>query len=279
MNQWTPNAKLYDFGRPFPADKISALFDDDNLLVSRSNLRVLEPGCGTGRVLIPLARARSDWTFLGFDSSAEAVKVCRNKATDLALTNVEVAEGSLENFVSADQFDGIIHSSLLHAVATWRDALLILVKLLKPDGVVCLIGDYGDIYDEALGRQAAAGVDPNLARFWALYREIRSEVDAPNLEQSQVGCRWDLESTEIADWLLANDFQEISRSSVEWNQDFRVQDLVTIVEERCYSSMFTMDPRHYTSLLTQLKTRLPSLELSNTSVSRHQAVARFFTKS
>jgi SAM-dependent methyltransferase len=277
MKSWTPQPEMYDFGRPFPEPRVQELFKGLGARFQRGNLKVFEPGCGTGRVLLPLARANPQWSFDGIDSSPGCLEVFQRRLLERGIENVSAKLGLIPNEMPLGPFDIIIHSSVLHVVPNWREALAVLASRLSPNGVLCLVGDYGDIYDAALGRANSPGIDPALQHFWNRYIELRRYFNAPNPESSQIGCRWDLESSDLATWLLSNGFCESYRKQTSWQEQFTVEHLMQIVEQRCYSSMFTVEQDAYCKVVTQLKEDLRNTK-EGLTVSRHQAVARFFSR-
>ena len=276
MKEWTPIAELYDFGRPFPENQITSLFAAYGEVHSHRTLRVYEPGCGTGRILVPLANSFPSWNFVGLDSSISSLTVCRRRCLNDGIENIEVREGLVTDDLPKGSFDMVLHSSVLHVVPQWQKVMAQLRDCLRKHGVFCLIGDYGDIYDAALGREVKAGIDPALIKFWNRYLELRQRFGAPNTESSQIGCRWDLHSTELAVWLETNGFSEFKTVSTNWEETFSASDLMRIVEERCYSSMFTVRKAVFEEICAQLKADLPHLGVTSAR-SRHQATARFFS--
>ncbi len=275
MKTWTPKPELYDFGRPFPPEQVVQLFPERRLSPSQ-RLSVFEPGCGTGRILGALASRRPDWSFVGSDSSEVVLQVFRRKCDEQELHNVHLFEGTLMDEPPARAFDLLIVSSLLHVVPDWENAVRILLHRLKPGGLFCLIGDTADLYDEVLGRKTNGDVDSNLSLFWRLYREIRESVGAPSTEASQIGCRWDLENSEVASFLNDNKWSEVFSEGVSWIQHFTREQLLKIVRERCYSSMFTVEQDVYDRLLARLEPAVANHVENIAVTSRHTAVARFF---
>jgi SAM-dependent methyltransferase len=98
-----PAAKYYDcapgdFGDlPFYQERIGA-----------KHLDVLELGCGTGRILIPLAK---DVGFIqGIDASIEMLAICKRKIAQQALpqTKAKVEVGDITDFELGHEFDLII---------------------------------------------------------------------------------------------------------------------------------------------------------------------------
>lgn len=277
MQSWTPKAELYDFGRPFPAELVVQLLDNA-IVPAEVSIAAFEPGCGTGRVLIPIAAARQNWSLFGIDSAPSTIAVINERASNLAITNLETTVGDLTQSLPPQQFNLIIHSSVLHAVKQWKEALTTLRSVLTSDGYFCLIGDNGDLYDEVLGRASSPSIDPQLSTFWKLYRTAREDAGAPSTEASQVGCKWDIESSEIASELSEYGFSEVSRLNVKWTETFSYQELLKIVEEKCYSSIFTLSEPVFERVLSLLRPEIADLGLSTTVKSRHHAVARYFTK-
>ena len=65
---------------------------------------ILELGCGSGRVLLPLAQA--GYPVVGLDSSSEMLSLARAKIEDAGLThNITLVEGNLVDFSLQDRFD------------------------------------------------------------------------------------------------------------------------------------------------------------------------------
>lgn len=73
--------------------------------VDRTDMRVLEPMCGNGRMLIPFMQRGIQID--GFDISEDMLKVCREKGDRLNL-KPHVYYQKIEDFVSSDQFDLIM---------------------------------------------------------------------------------------------------------------------------------------------------------------------------
>lgn len=97
--------------------------------------RVLELGCGSGRVTIPLARlaGRLDFTLVGIDLSNDMLSEAARKAGDLPSNlqrRLALEKGDLRTWTSSRPFDLIIVpcSTLSHLlalddqIATWRRA-------------------------------------------------------------------------------------------------------------------------------------------------------------
>ena len=67
---------------------------------------VLELGCGTGRVLVPLAKSCEN--IVGIDYSQEMLETCKEKITNAGLTNARVFQGDITNLNIGETFDLVI---------------------------------------------------------------------------------------------------------------------------------------------------------------------------
>ncbi len=275
MKQWTPQAEMYDFGRPFPAPQVAALFRQ---FPEASEQTVFEPGCGTGRISLPLAKHFPGWKIFGIDSAAATLNVLEQRAAEQGLKNITCHNCLVGDFQTDNQFDLIIHSSLLHVIPNWQDVTKKLLVNLKDQGQFCLIGEASDLYSAVLGRQEKSDIDKNLSDFWRLYREERHKLSIPNSEATQVGCRWDLESSELAEFLKKQGYEEVLQNSVTWPEYFDLERLMKIIKVRCYSSMFMIEPELFQTLISNLEAALPELNFTKPTLSRHHAVARFFRR-
>lgn len=68
--------------------------------------QVLELGCGTGRVTVPLAQHCS--SIMGIDHSEAMLTICRKKITAAGIRNAEVQLGDISNFRLDSAFDLVI---------------------------------------------------------------------------------------------------------------------------------------------------------------------------
>jgi len=96
-------AQYYDLNPDVPAD-----VPFYERLVPSPGASVLELGCGTGRVLVPLAKACA--YIHGIDLSEAMVAVCRRKlaAEGMAATETQVEVGDITQFALGRTFDLII---------------------------------------------------------------------------------------------------------------------------------------------------------------------------
>lgn len=100
---------------------------------------VLELGCGTGRVLLPIAE--SDIEIVGVDRSRDMLAVCKRKlehATEVARTRAQLVHGDMCELALGRTFSLVIipHRSFQHVLtpAAQRDLLQRIREHLTPDG-------------------------------------------------------------------------------------------------------------------------------------------------
>src|SRR2546430_715853 len=96
-------AKYYDLNPDIPADVPFYMG-----VIPSPGARILELGCGTGRILTPLAEKCG--YIHGLDLSEAMVAVCRRKldATGIAPTKAQVEVQDITNFALNQTFDLII---------------------------------------------------------------------------------------------------------------------------------------------------------------------------
>lgn len=101
-------------------------------------IRVLDAGCGRGRILNRLAELYPNSRFVGMDLSQEAVAHARAEAARVGLTNVEFVAADLSTFdrsADAGAFDLITTFDAIHDQAQPLNVLKGIHRALKPDGV------------------------------------------------------------------------------------------------------------------------------------------------
>jgi 2-polyprenyl-3-methyl-5-hydroxy-6-metoxy-1,4-benzoquinol methylase len=100
-------------------------------------IRVLDVGCGRGRILNRLAELYSRSTFLGMDLSHDAIAFARAEASAKGLTNLEFAAVDLSDFderADSESFDFITTFDAVHDQARPLNVLKGIHRALKPKG-------------------------------------------------------------------------------------------------------------------------------------------------
>jgi 2-polyprenyl-3-methyl-5-hydroxy-6-metoxy-1,4-benzoquinol methylase len=103
-----------------------------------SGIRVLDVGCGRGRIMNRLATLYANSRFSGFDLSTEATDYARNEAAQAGLKNIEFQARDLSDFdLTAEEaaYDWITTFDAIHDQAKPLNVLKGIYRALKPDGV------------------------------------------------------------------------------------------------------------------------------------------------
>jgi 2-polyprenyl-3-methyl-5-hydroxy-6-metoxy-1,4-benzoquinol methylase len=101
-------------------------------------IRVLDVGCGRGRVLNRLAELFPRSRFVGMDLSADAITFARDEARQKGLGNSEFIAVDLSNFdesAEPESFDFITTLDAIHDQAKPLNVLAGIHRALKPEGV------------------------------------------------------------------------------------------------------------------------------------------------
>ncbi len=101
-------------------------------------IRVLDAGCGSGRIINRLAELYPKSNFTGIDFSADAIKTARREATQKRLHNVGFLRRDLSDFhISSEPetFDFVTTFDAIHDQAKPLNVLKGIHRALKPGGV------------------------------------------------------------------------------------------------------------------------------------------------
>ena len=131
----------YEENGRLAGESILALLPED---WSWEGKRVLDFGCGPGRVLRHLARAAPEAELHGCDTHEPSIRWLQERSTDRILAFVNSEEPPLDR---PDGFFDLIYavSVFTHLTASWSRWLLELHRLLRPDGL--LISTYAGEVD------------------------------------------------------------------------------------------------------------------------------------
>jgi tetratricopeptide (TPR) repeat protein/2-polyprenyl-3-methyl-5-hydroxy-6-metoxy-1,4-benzoquinol methylase len=143
---------------------------------------ILIAGCGTGQQSIETAQMYPDARILAVDLSLSSLAYAQRKTRALGLRNIDYAQADILRLGSLDRtFDLIQSTGVLHHLADPLAGLRVLVKLLRPRGLMHLA-----FYSEA-GRQpmvaarkfiAQRGYRPTLADIRRCRQELMAEKPA-----------------------------------------------------------------------------------------------------
>jgi 2-polyprenyl-3-methyl-5-hydroxy-6-metoxy-1,4-benzoquinol methylase len=103
-----------------------------------AGIRVLDVGCGSGRIMTRLAELYPNSRFTGIDLSPEAIGTARSEASQKGLRNIEFIISDLSDFDStaeSEAFDFITTFDAIHDQARPLNVLKGIHRALKADGL------------------------------------------------------------------------------------------------------------------------------------------------
>lgn len=249
-------AESYESGRWTDSGVLMRMYSRIGKLSGKEfrGLRILDAGCGTGRLTFPLAVSDSEVRLFGADKSAAMLAVLKRKIRKSGVKNFSVKRCSLSAVPFADGFfDAAIVASVLHSAENWREILLEIARCVKKGGALIFISEDSDVYRIALGKKKPDN-SRLLERFWGKYFWLRGKNGLRPAEASQVGIKWRLGVPEAFSLLKSAGLVEKCQSfDIRWKRGFTVSEFMEIVRRRVWSSMFTEDTRKYAGLVRGLK--------------------------
>jgi ubiquinone/menaquinone biosynthesis C-methylase UbiE len=181
--RWSRRARSWNEGVAANAGLTAVIDAVVTSVAARPGMRVLDMGCGSGQVTIPLARAGAE--VIAVDVSPAMIRLLRENAAREALTNIRPVVDALENLrLPAASLDAVVSNYALHHLADddKRRLLRAATVWLRPGGHL-IIGDLmlgrgGSAHDRAvirgkitaLGRRGPGGwwrIAKNSWRFMA----------------------------------------------------------------------------------------------------------------
>ena len=100
--------------------------------------RILDIGCGDGRITAEVARCVPQGIVVGLDSSAEMVAFAQRDSASEDLPNLRFQQGEAQSLDFHEQFDRVISFACLHWVIDHRPVLAGIRRALRPHGRVML---------------------------------------------------------------------------------------------------------------------------------------------
>jgi ubiquinone/menaquinone biosynthesis C-methylase UbiE len=101
-------------------------------------IKVLDVGCGRGRIMTKLAELYPNSWFTGIDLSQEAIAYARDQGSREGLANIEFIASDVSDFdriADAESYDFITTFDAIHDQAKPLNVLKGIYRALKPDGV------------------------------------------------------------------------------------------------------------------------------------------------
>ena len=189
--------------------------------VPKDSRQILDQACGTGILTFKLARKFPKSRVIGVDLQDEYVRIARQKAEDLRLTNIEFISGRAEDVIPDGSFD-CITSSYLAKYADLDRLIENARAMLRTGGVLIM-------------HELTCPANPVLARLWKLNFKFLQTYGAWKYPEWETAFRelpvvleetnWVNELTEI---LGANEFSNINAEALT----FQASAIVTATKTR-----------------------------------------------
>ena len=146
-------------------------------------VKVLDAGCGNGRLALALDRARKKIDYVGVDASAEMITIARERAGRLQNVRAEFFVGDLADpnwahAIHARAFDRVIALAVLHHLPSFElrtRAVADFARMLAPRGQIALT-NWQFMQDERQSKKIVA---------WELVG-----IDAQELEEGDALLAW-----------------------------------------------------------------------------------------
>jgi SAM-dependent methyltransferase len=133
------------FRPPYPDELIAHLVERYRI---GPDSRVLDLGCGTGQLTLPLARYAG--TVIGMDPEPEMLEVAARTARGQGITNVAWLRGGSRDLERLGLEIGVPHLVTIGRAFHWmeeQETLRVLHALVAPGGGVTIIGDTCTLWD------------------------------------------------------------------------------------------------------------------------------------
>lgn len=103
-------------------------------------MKILDAGCGPGRLTIPLAKAVGpNGHIVAMDIQTSMLMKVQKKAKNENLKNIEFLHGALgEKKLSPNQFDKAFLVTVLGEIPDQKEALMDIFNALKPNGILSI---------------------------------------------------------------------------------------------------------------------------------------------
>jgi SAM-dependent methyltransferase len=136
---FSPIAEQYDARYQIPNEQLIACFERlraHDVLPGHGVL--LDAGCGTGQMSLPLAEL--GYEVRGYDISPEMIAVARSKVRPGLRATYNASD--VRSLPESDEaFDGIVVCKLFVHISDWRNAVVELLRVLKPGACLVLLND------------------------------------------------------------------------------------------------------------------------------------------
>lgn len=109
-----------------------------NKLSLEGNERLLDIGCGDGKITIKIAGSLPEGSIVGIDNSGEMIELARRKYPEEDFQNVRFRQIDARNLLFDGEFDVVFSNAALHWIQNHYPVLQGINRSLKPGGKILL---------------------------------------------------------------------------------------------------------------------------------------------
>jgi trans-aconitate 2-methyltransferase len=171
MNQWNPN----DYQQHSSQQQKWAKEILPRLAL-KGNERILDIGCGDGKITAEVARHVPNGLVVGLDASAEMIDFAKKEFPSETFGNLQFQQGNAESLDFRSQFDWVISFACLHWVIDHRPVLRGIRRALRPEGQILLqfggkgnAAEVAQVVSEVIARPKWADYFVNFTFPWGFY--------------------------------------------------------------------------------------------------------------
>ena len=209
-------------------------------LIKRLNLqgneRILDIGCGDGRITSEIAACVPNGSVLGIDHSEEMIAFAKTKFPEIIYPNLNFEYGDAQNLKFTNEFDIVVSFGTLHILVDHIPVLLGIHRSLKTNGKVSLQ------FTSKGNENGESNLITNL---------VKSQKWKNTLENKVVYGFYDAE--QYQEWLDESGF--VTETVKIHNRYFTYQDLETF-EKEFYGNWFSLSSRIPTNLYQEFMSEL-----------------------
>lgn len=224
-------ADRYDDTRNLPSEILGSAFHQlYGRGVFSNHMRILDAGCGTGQISIPLVNDGHRIT--GIDLSEDMLEIARSKTKDK--TNVDYIACDVQSLPFRDAtFDGVVVSKLFQHVGNWRRAVDELTRVTRSRGYILHIQDRG-------------------AFNTSVRREFSRLADMAEYKDRYIGTQ---RLAEVKEYFQSKGIigREERLNSVSWEKHITYQTAFSEIKDRMFAEFWSIPDQKYQILLDELE--------------------------
>lgn len=254
--------------RRLPEQQCVALFSD---VLSQPAAHLLDVGCGTGRLAIPLAKNFQSLSVLGIDVSPNAVSFARRAKrgnvddSRLQFRTAELLDFAAKGAADNCRFKYVLCHWCFHCVWPWRSMVLACVRccdMSEKAGLFWLLEE-SELYRALDNLRASENMGEKWSAFWRRYHELRAQIEPHARPEHRTGtllrCTDEMKSVlHPLGWNVDDESRHIQRWQESWHYDDIIEDCLA---PRAFTNLQRLNHSSHARLVKKLQGELGKGEL------------------